>query len=579
MSVDKTVDAIRNFSTNPEEVARTTLKEISGASEYEGMRKGAFDSNVIGAKRRFTEAGQAGMQLMTMGFEAAGAIPEGATADYTRKIAEEAAAWAKTPYANSGGLGAVIADVAMAVPLIAISGPAALTLRGAAAIGAFEGLTRPAYSQDDANLLNPERVTNVAFSTLASVGGSYLTTTLAPSVAATIQQKMVQAPFSIAKKKGVGALQREAVIEASDAAKKFNTFVTPAEASRDTLQMQVEADLKLFGKPKQQLFEKVQKREEVLQSEINTIVKGLTPEGSDAARTTASDLSQTAYAKPFPLVAEFAAESPLLQAAYKAVSGDARRELIRRSGGGIDIKPNTIGELHLMRLHLDDMISFAKRSGASIEELSATRRNLLAMADTFAPEYALSRNINQRLLLQDKIIGTLDKAKKNDPRGTTSSFYQTYLETPAKTQDFMKELSNITDEAVRTNIVRNVEAIEPVLRAIHKSPLDEALGISTRELEARAAGMGGPRGIALNLATNITDGLLDNRVAQFITSPSWIERFTKTTANATPAAKNRAFLNLFYEYLGKTAPAVAASIQRGKFTGDIEEQQQPAPTN
>ena len=36
MSVDKTVDAIRNFSTNPEEVARTTLKEISGASEYEG---------------------------------------------------------------------------------------------------------------------------------------------------------------------------------------------------------------------------------------------------------------------------------------------------------------------------------------------------------------------------------------------------------------------------------------------------------------------------------------------------------------------------------------------------------------
>tara|TARA_R110000751_G_scaffold203874_1_gene308406 strand:+ start:1272 stop:3005 length:1734 start_codon:yes stop_codon:yes gene_type:complete len=573
MSVDKTVDAIRNFSTNPEEVTRTALKEISGASEYEGMRRGAFESNVIGAKRRFTEAGQAGMQLMTMGFEAAGSIPEGATADYTRKIAEEAAAFAKTPYANSGGLGAVIADVAMALPLIAISGPTALTLRGAAAIGAFEGLTRPAYSQDDVNLLNPERLTNVAFSTLAAVGGSYLTTTLAPAVTATIQQKMARAPFSIAQNKGVGALQREAVVEANDAAKKFNTFVTPAEASRDTLQMQVETDLKLFGKPKQKLFEKVQKREEVLQSEINTIVKGLTPEGSDAARTTASAFSQTAYAKSFPLVAEFAAESPLLQSAYKAVSGDARKELIRRSGGGIDIKPNTIGELHLMRLHLDDMISFAKRSGASIAELSATRRNLLAMADTFAPEYAIARNMSQRLILQDKIIGTLDTAKKNDPRGTTSSFYQTYLETPAKTQDFLKEVNNITDKAVRDNVIENIKAIEPVLRAVHKSPLDDALGLSTRAVEFRAAGMGGPKGVLINLVTNVTDGLLDNRVSQFITSPSWINKFNKTTKNASPAARNRAFFNLFYEYLGKTAPAIAASIQRGKFTGETEQQQ------
>ena len=508
-----------------------------------------------------------------MGFEAAGSIPEGATADYTRKIAEEAAAFAKTPYANSGGLGAVIADVAMALPLIAISGPTALTLRGAAAIGAFEGLTRPAYSQDDVNLLNPERLTNVAFSTLAAVGGSYLTTTLAPAVTATIQQKMARAPFSIAQNKGVGALQREAVVEANDAAKKFNTFVTPAEASRDTLQMQVETDLKLFGKPKQKLFEKVQKREEVLQSEINTIVKGLTPEGSDAARTTASAFSQTAYAKSFPLVAEFAAESPLLQSAYKAVSGDARKELIRRSGGGIDIKPNTIGELHLMRLHLDDMISFAKRSGASIAELSATRRNLLAMADTFAPEYAIARNMSQRLILQDKIIGTLDTAKKNDPRGTTSSFYQTYLETPAKTQDFLKEVNNITDKAVRDNVIENIKAIEPVLRAVHKSPLDDALGLSTRAVEFRAAGMGGPKGVLINLVTNVTDGLLDNRVSQFITSPSWINKFNKTTKNASPAARNRAFFNLFYEYLGKTAPAIAASIQRGKFTGETEQQQ------
>jgi len=571
MSEDKTLDAIRNFSISPEESTRTALKQLSGASEYEGMRRGAFESNVIGAKRRFTEAGQAGKQLLTMGFEAVGAIPEGATADYTRQIAEEAAAWSKTPYADSGGLGAVIADVAMALPLIAISGPAALTLRGAAAIGAFEGLTRPAYSQEDANLLNPERMTNVAFSTLASVGGSYLTTTLAPSVAATVQQKMAKAPFSIAKNKGVGALQREAVIEAKEAAEKFNTFVTPAEASRDAFQMQVESELKLFGKAKRQLFEKVKQREDVLQSEINTIVKGLTPEGSDAARTTASELSKSAYAKPFPLVAEFSQESPLLEAAYKAISGNARKELIKRSGGKIEIKPNTVGELHLMRLYMDDLIKEAKRSGASIAELSSTRRDLLAMADTFAPEYAITRNISQRLILQDKIVQTIETAKKNDPRGATSTFYKKYLESPDKTKKLLKEVNNLTDKAVRDNLIENINAIEPVLRAVHTSPLDDALGLSTRALEARAAGLGGPKGVLFNLVTNVTDGILDNRVAQFITSPSWIDKFNKTTKNATPAARNRAFFNLFYEYLGKTAPAVAASIQRGKYKGETEQ--------
>jgi len=565
MSVDKTVEAIKNFSVDTEENVLTSLKEVTGAAEYEGLRKGTLESNIIGAKRRFTEAGQAGKQLLTMGFEAVGAIPEGSTADYTDQIVKEAAAYARTPYANEGGLGAIMADVAMAVPLIVFSGPAALTVRGGAAIGAFEGLTRPAYSQEDANLLNPERLTNVAFTSLAGAGGSYLTTTLLPSAAASIQQKMAKAPFSFVKNKSVGNLQKEAVKEASDAAKRFNTFVTPAEASRNALQLQVESGLKLFGKSKNKLFEKVQKREEALQREINTIVKGLTPEGSDAARTTAGNLAETAYAKPFPLMSELVAESPLLEAAYKSITGKARKELIRRSGGRMQIASDTVGEMHLMRLYLDDLIKESKRAGSSIAETSAVRRDLLALADTFAPEYALSRNLNQRLILQDEIIGALETAKKNDPRGVTSTFYKTYLESASKSKDFMKKINNITDESVRANVLENIKAIEPLLKAVHNSPLDKALGLTTRELEARAAGVGGPRGILLNLTTNITDGLLDNKVAQFITSPSWINKFKSTTKNATPAAKNRAILKLFYEYLGKTSPTVAASIQRGKY--------------
>lgn len=583
MSDNEVVDAIRNFSqsTSSPENMKQTLQEMSGASQYEDLKRGAIETNLISAKRRATEVGQAGMQLLTMGFEAVGAIPEGATADYTNKIAEEARAYAKTPYAKEGGLGQLLVDVAVALPLIALNAPLAATVRGGIALGALEGLTRPAYSQKDANLLNPERMKNVAMSSLAGAGGAYLSNKLLNPTAVTVQQKMTTAPFNMIERKGLEGIQKEAAKEATDAAKKLNTFVSPAEATKDALAIERESGLRLFGKAKRELNTTLEAREKTLQANINDIVAGLVPEGTDAARATARQFSESAYNTPFPLVAEFAAENKILQTAYDAVRGTGRREFIRRSGGMIDIKPNTVGDLHLMRLYVDDLITETKAKKGSIAELAQARNDLLAMADTFAPEYALSRNINQRLLLQDKIIGTLDKAKKNDPRGTTSSFYKNYLENTAKTDKFMSELNNITDEAVRNNIIRNVEAIEPVLRAISDSPLDKSLKAATREAEARAAGVGGPRGVLLNLVTNVTDGFLDNELVGFITSPNWIKRFDKLAVNKTQTQKNDILLKLFYEYVGKVSPTIAASIQQGKSAMNRQEQaqkqQQPTP--
>lgn len=585
MSNESVVDAIRNFaqsSSSPENM-KETIQDMSGASEYQDLKRGAVETNLISAKRRATEVGQAGMQLMTMGFEAVGAIPEGATADYTNQIAEEARAYAKTPYAKEGGLGQLLVDVAVALPLIALNAPLAATVRGGVALGAFEGLTRPAYSQKDANLLNPERMKNVAMSSLAGAGGAYLSNRLLNPTAVTVQQKMTTAPFNMIERKGLEGIQKEAAKEATDAAKKLDTFVTPAEATKDALAIERESGLRLFGKAKRDLNTILEQREAGLQSNINDIVAGIVPEGTDAARATARQFSESAYNTPFPLVAEFAAESKTLQAAYDAIRGTGRREFIRRSGGIIDIKPNTVGDLHLMRLYVDDLIkeSIAKKAGYA--EFAQARNDLLAMADTFAPEYALSRNINQRILLQDKIINTLDTAKKNNPRGTTSSFYNNYLENTAKTDKFMAELNNITDEAVRNNIIRNVEVIEPVLRAINDSPLDTALKSATKEAEARAAGVGGARGILLNLVTNVTDGLLDNELIGFITSPNWIGRFDRLAVNKSQTQKNDILLKLFYEYVGKVAPTTAASIQQGKAAMNRQEQaqqqQQPAPTN
>jgi hypothetical protein len=564
MSKEKELEALQRAtrSSGVDEIAR--ISQLTGASEYEGLRRGALETNVIAAKRRFREAGQAGKQLLTMGFEAVGAIPEGATAAYTEDIRREAEEFAKTPYAQGGTAGQILADITMSLPALVVAGPAITTVRGAMALGAIEGLSRPAYSQEDLNLLNPERVKNVAVSTLAAGGGTYLINRLVPSASLAIHEKMSAAPFSWAKKKSLEGIQREAAQESVDSAKKFNTFVTPAEATKDQLAFNREAGISLFGKKGRQLYNRIIKREEQLQGSINDIVNGLTPEGRTAANNTAAQYSDNAYRTEFPLMQELVNDNKIFKQAYLAVSeSNARQQFIRQSGGRVSIQPNTVGELHLMRLHIDDLIKSAKSQKAPIAGLSEARNLLLGVADTFAPEYALARNIRQRTILQDKLFDALQKSKDKDIK--TSNFYKAFLESGEKRNNLFKEIDNIIDKPVSESVRKNIEAITPVLKAVNDSPLNKALGI--REVQLRAAGVGGVRGVILNLSTNITDGILDRYVVDFITSPSWIEEFAKRAANKTQATQNRIMMETFYNYIGRVSPTIASSLQ---FTGETE---------
>jgi len=564
MSKEKELEALQNAtrSSGINEVAR--ISELTGASEYEGLRRGALETNVIAAKRRFREAGQAGKQLITMGFEAVGAIPEGATAAYTEQIREEAEAFARTPYAQGGTVGQILADITMTLPALVVAGPAISTIRGAMALGAVEGLSRPAYSQTDLNLLNPERVRNVAVSTLAAGGGTYLMNRLVPSASLAIHEKMASSPFSFTKNKSLEGVQKDAAKEAVESARKFNTFVTPAEATKDQLALNREAGISLFGKKGRQLYNKIIEREEQLEKSINDIVKGLTPEGRVAADNTAAQYADTAYKTEFPLMRELIEENDILKNAYLAVSeSNARQQFIRQSGGRVSIQPNTVGELHLMRMHIDDLIKSAKAQKAPIAGLSEARRFLLSVADIYAPEYALARSIRQRTIFQDKLFNSLKKAKDKDIK--TENFYKAFLESAQKRNDLFMEIDNITEKPIAETLRKNIEAITPVLKAINDSPLYKALGI--RELEPRVAVTGGALGLLINNATEMVKGTLDRNIIDFITSPSWIDEFAKRAANKSQSAKNRIMIETFYNYIGRVSPAIASSLQ---FTGQTE---------
>lgn len=571
MSRESTLAALQAASSSPavDEVAK--IANLTGASEYEGLRRGALETNLISAGRRMTEVGQAGKQLYTMGAEAVGLAEEGATSAYTDQIRKEAEMYAKTPYAQGGTFGQVVADIAMTLPALVIAGPAVATLRGAAALGALGGISRPAYTQNDLNLLNPERVQNVAMSTIASVGGAMLVNKLLPAVTMKLQEKIAGAPFSV-EKISLEGVQKSAAKEAVESAKIFNSWVTPAEATKDAIARQRESGLKLFGKSTRGLYDKILQREQAVRDSLNKVINGIVPEGDTAARQAAAQYADVAYQTKFPLMQDILDSDPILAQMYSQVSSSARKEFVRRSGGRIDIKPGTVGELHLMRLALDDTIKAAKRtSGVVPAGLAESRRFLTGVADIYAPEYALQRAISQRLIFKDKLIGVLKDAKDKDI--TTDNFYKVFLSSESKRGDLFREIENITEKPVSDAVKANIQAITPLLKALNDSPLYKALGI--RGLDIKGQGVGGMIGIAINFSTAMTKGVLDKRIVDFITSPSWIESFTKRAANKTIQQQNRMMVQEFYKYMGRTAPAVSSSLNFAGATERLEQEKAP----
>jgi hypothetical protein len=528
-----------------------------GVDAREDLRRGTGESLLIGTGRAFTKAGQAVKQMALSAGESMGAFDEGTASSYTQRIADEASIYNSTPVAQSisGFIGEnIIGPAAMAAPIAAAAPAFAATSRGAAAIAGAEGALEPVMNINSAGVFSPDRLQNVALYALAGAGFQKAID-LVPAVSRTIKEKSQLVGNTVrTSSRALEGIEKEAVKEATEAAAALKTFVTPAEASGDLLAKQREANLQLFGKAKRRLLDDVNAREATLQGSINTIVRGLVPEGTEAAQATAKEYAEKAYATPFPLMSDLLEESELLRAAHKKVNSGANKDLLRRSGGGIAIQPNTVGELHTMRMVLDDMIETGEASTKGVRD---AKKLLVGIADTFAPEYAISRNINQRLIIQRNWQKQLDKTK--DGTRASSNFYTKYLASEDSKNELLRDVDNIIDPAVRKNITDNINTIAPLLRSIHKSPLDEALGLS-RNPEFRAAGIGGFRGVFANLVSNILGGTIDKQMTQFITSPSWVDKFKKASNGKSSAAKNRLFLQTFQDYLYRVSPAVAASM-------------------
>jgi len=560
---DPTVEAIMNFSPTTDPNSMDSMTSQTVAQQYEAQKKGFVGRNIDSFKNRFKDAERSISQLASMGFEGVGAIPEGSTAKLTESIRQEREEYEASPNSRGGLLGEVMADIVMTLPVLAYSAPTRLARVGQGmATGAQLGLTTPVYSQDDINFLNSERLKNVTYSSLAAGAGTYVADRVLPYATAAIQEKIIGAPLYLTRTRSLEGIQAQAAKEAVEAAKKFNTFVTPAEATRDAIAQGREARTFLFRGAKRSLANQLARRSEIVDNQIDDIVNGLIPENRAAFLATRNEIKEEVMNSPLvdttlDEIIENSNFSKILTRVKKKSTGGSNKSFLALEGG-MPVREGTIGQIEAMRRTFGDMF----RQGTtkySTAALTAAQKELLRIADVMNPKYKILRHMNQRLNFQDRVLGKLGKVKPDGSRSGT--FYKEFLMTPEKRRAFMKDIDNLQDPAIRKTIKQNVTAIEPLLKALHESPLESVMGKTGRYLEAKASGVGGISGIAVNQGSNMVSGALDKRIVEFITSPSWYDDWVSKGAK-TVQQKNGNLMTAFFDFISKVAPATAVGIQQ-----------------
>ena len=562
---DPTVEAIMNFSptTDPSSMVAPTP---TVTERYEAQKKGFIGRNIDSFKNRFKDAERSITQLASMGFEGVGAIPEGSTAKLTESIRQEREEYEASPNSRGGLLGEVMADIVMTLPILAYSAPTRLARVGQGmATGAQLGATTPVYSQDDINFLNSERLKNVAYSSLAAGAGTYVADRVLPYATAAIQEKIIGAPLYLTRTRSLEGIQAQAAKEAVEAAKKFNTFVTPAEATRDAIAQGREARTFLFQGAKRKLANRLAERSRIVDKEMDKIMSALVPKGREAFLATRQELKDEVFNTRTLLTVDDIIANPsssrfpnVMERAKKIMDSETGAAFIAREGG-TPVVPGTIAEFDLMRKSIDTLIDKAKPKGKSIAALTEARRFVTDVADMMNPNYKILRNMNQQLAFRDKITAAIGKVRPDGSRAGT--FYKEFMLTPEKFANFMRQIDNIQDASVRNTIKRNVTALRPLLKALHESPLESVMGKTGRYLEAKASGVGGITGIAVNQGSNMVSGALDRRIVDFITDPSWYDNWVAKGAK-TVQEKNGHLMTAFYDYLAMVAPQTSVAIQQ-----------------
>lgn len=324
---------------------------------------------------------------------------------------------------GAGLAGNVVGNIALALPTLAI--PGAATLRGAALIGAGQGMAQPVATGES-------RLANTAMGAAAGAGGVAAGRAVAAGASGV---KAMAEPFTQAGRQRIAGrtIQRFAddparVMAARGGASQTGAVPTLAEETGDAGMARLQdaarsLDPQIAGRIDARLVENNAAR-------VNTL-RGMT--GQDGGRDfaaqmrsgTAKDLYDRAYSVPIEIENLSASQRGEITKLMNMPAIQDALKVARENGANFGMKmdgPGNIMGLHQAKLALDDKI--AELSGGTANQankaaaVTAARDRLVSFMEAMSPDYREARLTYAQM---SKPINAMDTASEVLRRGASAT--------------------------------------------------------------------------------------------------------------------------------------------------------------
>lgn len=260
-------------------------------------------------------------------------------------------------------------------------------------------------------------------------------------------------------------------------AERLGTFITPGEATGDTVLKAAEGRIPVTDKLVNIANDALSQRDTVLKGQLGKLVDSVVPEGVDTAKKTANALYSKAYGTQLAddEVASLVS-NPVIQKAIARATGDVSNPINQ-------MQPGSVGYFDMIKRELDDMSGMAKMSGQKNQQSLASEalNSLKGALDNASPEYAQAREISQRVILQRSMTDALSKVKLKPGEDTLTldQMYNTLAgsgKQQSKLLDAVAKGGGDVDQAKSVLDVINAVRSSPITKLSGKNPDGASLG-------------------------------------------------------------------------------------------------------
>ena len=409
------------------------------------------------------------------------------------------------------------------------------------AAGGFTGFLMPT---DKEATLNEQRI----FNTTAGLFFGPLNPIIVPlwkgvgNVVGTFTKKGGKKSIETSAKEQIKKESAELVKTAKE---EFDVFITPAEASKAKDLVKRESEVVLKNAEETNISKLLDAREENLFLSIDDLRKSLKLD-DDQVKLLNEGYTALKNTKFTPNFLNKIQSDDILGDLWTAFNKD-KVSLVKLKESGSKYGEDSLYTMELFRRYVAKQSQKLKKPGEA-QDLDLARLydsklfgiadenevysvGLVNVLDNLVPEYAVSRQLASYKIAQRQINQRLGKLKGSvtdetgNLRPNAMQFYDEFLSTNAKTNDFLKMFDGIPQAQIK------VQQLQKILNAVKGSPLERIFKGDNIDL-APGGGAFGKVGALVQSIQKITKGRFNQGIIDYITDPAYADDILEELADA-----------------------------------------------